>query len=1390
MMSATKTKKSKDVARETSPDSGAYTSHKSKRRRLSTDDEEDSGSPKRPTNHPTSKLGHNGLRSPTFTPHNKPAELFRKDLISAMKLADSEPLQQDYIFISDPWRQEWEKGVQVPVNPGEIPDISIKTLYEKPITGDFKIPRKYLHATQDETFRQGIHELTGMQQLSEQVVRYDLDDLDVSWLELANEEREEMGLLPVHEWTMERVIEAFESQCHEKIKEIMKTEEGLGIEYDEDIVCEVCRSPDSEETNEMVFCDGCDICVHQACYGIQNIPEGRWLCRTCSLGIKPTCILCPKTGGAMKSTKSGTKWAHVSCALWIPEVSIGCVEKMEPITKISNIPASRWALVCCVCKDRVGACIQCSVKTCKTAFHVTCAIFNGLEMKTILDESDEQDGVKLKAFCPRHSKKRERSQSDSEPDSPRKDAPLTPRKDLSKEEVANLRAKKMSELQNSFYNVVDTHSIAVHLSVEDEVVEMMEVYWKLKRKSNFDKPLLMPKTEEADMLEKQQEDSLVARMKMFVHLRQDLERVRNLCYMISRREKTKRQYYKARESTFLATVHTLTEEKLNLSAREAEKIAKKYTKNCLYEGYASTDKPRVVSQLFHDHSILSPPWLGEDSESLDSDSRDAGGSFRGRLSSKGSISGRSEKDKSEKDSGKDWPDKPGIRELSDKHSGKDRTERDHSEQRGKERTERRSGKDYGERVSGKEKSRQPGKEDVLMKSIVNKDSPKIQSEKSGKEKVESVKVHSEKLGKEKDSLKVYSEKSGKEKDSLKVYSEKLGKEKDSLKAYSEKSGKEKDSLKVYSEKSGKEKVDSVKVHSEKSGKEKDSLKVYSEKSGKESLKVLSEKSGKESLKVPSEKSGKEKSEGEKIYSEKSGKEKMDNHKGHSEKFGKEKVERRDQEEKVSRREKYDRQGGKDGEKSRERHLRQEGSDSGEKFDKDCHVWKDTSEKLLRWEKPERRAVREPAGDSVKIKADSDSFEKEVPCEKSKSDDTTVKMVRDKSERTRGKGKEKVEPLSESEMVDVVAVDPPVVSASFHPNIETRVEVKPKVETSVFDSERPRRSQRENRHQIEMPKVDVSPSRLSIPDAILVEEVPQPKRESRKEKHRRRGHKHRRGEHRSPDKRKDVTLSLSRDRKKTECIKPEVNGVLRKSSKYIVDVSVKERVQNKLLKSRKLRYMNGVEDKSLQKLDKYFQIKSESESGNTKSSLSLRAGNRILNEISPDKGKVPFENNLFGAHYTPRGSLSGYKIPKKGDSAEHTPQKTQSPCEKSEEQLEDSKSGETRSSRKKDTGFGGGVKRDIFATGFDALSTDSEFTKDMELVSDCRGYRSHSPLSSEGTDVSEPGRRPDSRESTPRRVTRSQLVDVDENSVDSVHSPRSNMKIRLREGWLRPSNFAS
>ena len=44
----------------------------------------------------------------------------------------------------------------------------------------------------------------------------------------------------------------------------------------------------------------------------------------------------------------------------------------------------------------MGASIQCSVKTCKTAYHVTCAFKHNLEMRAIIEDEQAEDGVKLR----------------------------------------------------------------------------------------------------------------------------------------------------------------------------------------------------------------------------------------------------------------------------------------------------------------------------------------------------------------------------------------------------------------------------------------------------------------------------------------------------------------------------------------------------------------------------------------------------------------------------------------------------------------------------------------------------------------------------------------------------------------------------------------------------------------------------------------------------------------------------------------------------------------------------------------------------------------------------------------------------------------------------------
>lgn len=52
------------------------------------------------------------------------------------------------------------------------------------------------------------------------------------------------------------------------------------------------------------------------------------------------CELCPSKYGALKRTDN-TGWAHVVCALYIPEVRFGNVTTMEPI-QLQLIPAERF----------------------------------------------------------------------------------------------------------------------------------------------------------------------------------------------------------------------------------------------------------------------------------------------------------------------------------------------------------------------------------------------------------------------------------------------------------------------------------------------------------------------------------------------------------------------------------------------------------------------------------------------------------------------------------------------------------------------------------------------------------------------------------------------------------------------------------------------------------------------------------------------------------------------------------------------------------------------------------------------------------------------------------------------------------------------------------------
>jgi hypothetical protein len=108
----------------------------------------------------------------------------------------------------------------------------------------------------------------------------------------------------------------------------------------------------------------------------------------------------------MKRTADGG-WAHVVCALYIPEVSFADDTTMEPII-LSKIPTTRFGQECTICVQNgrpkaisgSGACCNCTVKNCSQVFHVTCAQANGL-----LCEDIRKNNCQYPIYCEQHRPK-------------------------------------------------------------------------------------------------------------------------------------------------------------------------------------------------------------------------------------------------------------------------------------------------------------------------------------------------------------------------------------------------------------------------------------------------------------------------------------------------------------------------------------------------------------------------------------------------------------------------------------------------------------------------------------------------------------------------------------------------------------------------------------------------------------------------------------------------------------------------------------------------------------------------------------------------------------------------------------------------------------------------
>lgn len=132
-------------------------------------------------------------------------------------------------------------------------------------------------------------------------VEYDMDEQDDMWLEHYNRQRKNNELEAITREIFEITMTKIEKEWHALEKRIPKPnpkppqthrprsnsaaavngEPQAGEEPD--TKCAICDDGDCENTNAIVFCDGCNLAVHQECYGVPFIPEGQWLCRKCQL---------------------------------------------------------------------------------------------------------------------------------------------------------------------------------------------------------------------------------------------------------------------------------------------------------------------------------------------------------------------------------------------------------------------------------------------------------------------------------------------------------------------------------------------------------------------------------------------------------------------------------------------------------------------------------------------------------------------------------------------------------------------------------------------------------------------------------------------------------------------------------------------------------------------------------------------------------------------------------------------------------------------------------------------------------------------------------------------------------------------------------------------------
>lgn len=193
-------------------------------------------------------------------------------------------------------------------------------------------------------------------------------------------------------------------------------------ELDMDAVCHVCGDGEVTPENQILFCENCNVAVHQFCYGVEKIPAGDYYCPACKFNLDKSavpeifCELCCKRGGAYIRTAMKNedgreaeygRWVHFVCAKWQGLNFVSDSDKELVVEDVTELKASyrRLGIVCSICKGARGAMNECRYPGCKVWLHVTCA--RAVGTCQVIHGENVHGPVETNPWtlmCPEHSK--------------------------------------------------------------------------------------------------------------------------------------------------------------------------------------------------------------------------------------------------------------------------------------------------------------------------------------------------------------------------------------------------------------------------------------------------------------------------------------------------------------------------------------------------------------------------------------------------------------------------------------------------------------------------------------------------------------------------------------------------------------------------------------------------------------------------------------------------------------------------------------------------------------------------------------------------------------------------------------------------------------------------